>query len=644
MTHRRDIDGLRAVAIVPVLLFHAGIRWVSGGYVGVDVFFVISGFLISNLLLDDIEKDRFSIKNFYERRARRILPALFTVLVFTCVAGYAFLLPEDFKGLGESVVATSLFSSNILFSLQTGYFDTPAESRPLLHTWSLAVEEQFYIVYPLFLFLVSRYFRKRYACALLSVLALSFVYSLWAVTHHRSTAFYSAPARAWELLLGGLLALRVISAPRNRLASNAAALVALVLLGYSFLHFSASTAFPGANALYPTLGTALLIYSGEGEKSIVAKLLSARPVAFVGLISYSLYLWHWVLLFFARYYLGRSLATGEVTVVLALSVMVAVLSWYFIENPFRGRRPFLRSQKLLFAGAAVVSLIFVCFGGLLYVRHGLPTRFNQHVLNLLASKEDHWARRDACKSRMCRVGDRSAPPTFLLWGDSHAGAIAPVFDTIARADQISGLIAFSPECAPLLGLRRYDFDDSEECAHFNELVLERIIADHISTIFLHCRWALYAEGNRYGQEVGRPALLTADLTPEQDYREFQGLLEKTVKQLQSYHVSVVIIASVPEVGLDVPTTLVHSAVEHRTAAEIPYSDFLKRQTRTLRLFSQLSETAQVRIIYPHEWLCGRSSCAIIDGNDALYIDSHHLSIHGALHLKPAIEPLLIHSN
>ena len=641
MKHRPDIDGLRAVAIVPVLLFHAGISQVSGGFSGVDVFFVVSGYLITGLILSDIADGSFSVAHFYERRVRRILPALFTVLICASIAAYVLLMPDDAREFGRSLFATMLFSSNVLFSTQTGYFQAPAEMKPLLHTWSLAVEEQFYILYPLVLFLVTRYLRKRYSVVLLSALGLSLGFSIWYVHDHRSAAFYSSLARAWELLLGGILAIQVIPPVRHRVTANALAFLGLILLGYSFLTLSGTRAFPGMNALYPTIGAALIIYSGGVCDTVVAKVLSTKPVAFIGLISYSLYLWHWALIVFLKYYLVRRLRGWEIAAVIGIAVVIAGLSWQFVENPFRGRRRLVRSRKLLFAGAGAGSAAFLLIGGLLFSTHGLPSRFNSQVLGLLASKTDYWARRDQCMGQICAIGNSGSAPGFLLWGDSHAAAIAPAFEQMAAANHESGAVAFVPACAPLLGLKRYDQDDVEKCTRFNQSVLDFIKSSHISNVFLHARWGLYAEGSRYRQERGGPALLTADRNPKQDYRELESLLPSTIQELQRLHVNITIIASVPEVGIDVPTVLARNAVKGKAPGlGLPYPEFMERQVRAFQLLSQVAEKYTVRIVYPHQTLCNGSSCSILSENHALYVDDNHLSIHGAMHLEAIFAPLL----
>jgi hypothetical protein len=244
--------------------------------------------------------------------------------------------------------------------------------------------------------------------------------------------------------------------------------------------------------------------------------------------------------------------------------------------------------------------------------------------------------------RICRVGDNQAAPSFILWGDSHAGALAPVFEQIAAANHVSGFVAFSPACAPLVGLKRYDEDDVEKCARFNKSVLDFIESHHIQNVFLHARWALYAEGTRFGQERGGPVLLTADRKSEEDYARFEGLLTSTVEDLQQAHANVFIVASVPEVGMDVPTSLARSAATGRStdALAIAYPEFMARQTRTLSLLSQVAEKYSVHLVFPERMLCENTLCRTEWDNRVLYTDSNHLSVQGALALAPAFNPLL----
>jgi len=277
----------------------------------------------------------------------------------------------------------------------------------------------------------------------------------------------------------------------------------------------------------------------------------------------------------------------------------------------------------------------------LFSTRGLPSRFNSQVLGLLAGKSDYWAKRDQCMGQICSIGNSNVAPGFLLWGDSHAAAIAPVFEQMAATNRESGAVAFVPACAPLLGLKRYDQDDAEKCTRFNQSVLDFIKSSHISNVFLHARWGLYAEGNRYRQERGGPALLTADRNPKQDYRELESLLPSTIQELQRLRVNVTIIASVPEVGMDVPTVLARNVFAGSVSSIAPlYPEFLERQARAFKLLSDVAEKYKVRIVYPHQALCNYSSCPVVSERHALYIDGDHLSLHGATHLMPAFAPLL----
>lgn len=635
--HRLDIDGLRAIAVIPVVLYHAHLLRVPGGFVGVDIFFVISGYLITGLILNGIQKGRFSIVDFYERRARRILPALFVVLAVASVAAYLILLPHDARDYGRSLIATLFFFSNVIFSGQAGYFDAPSEMKPLLHTWSLAVEEQFYIVYPLFLFLVARYLRRRYLLAIASAFVLSFALSVWQLHTDPVAAFYLAPARAWELMTGGLLALHILPEIRHKLTAGLLGLTGLLLIVYSVCAFSADTPFPGYNALFPCVGAALIIYTGSMEQSFVARLLSIKPLVFVGLISYSLYLWHWVLLVFARYYLIRPLTQIETVAVVAAAVVAAGLSWRFVETPVR-RRSFA-SRTWIFAGAALASLPLAAFGGLAFISHGFPTRYTGQLRKLVDGSDDIWKRRDECLGKICHVGDADAPESFILWGDSHAGAVAPALEQFALANHLSGLVAYQGACAPLLHLKRYD--QRFDCEAFNQSVFDDIQARHIRNIFLEGRWALYAEGTRYKEEQGGPALLTRSRQPEQDYAAFQQLVLSTLEQLRKLNAKVVIIASTPEIGIDVPTALARQSLSGISFPVAPqYAAFLDRQHRAFQVLSGAAHEYSAQIVYPHQLLCDRSACAIIKDQRPLYSDDNHLSTHGAVVLMPIFESIL----
>ncbi len=381
MKYRQEIDGLRALAVIPVILFHGGIEWFAGGYVGVDVFFVISGYLITSIILKEQEAGKFSIVNFYERRVRRILPALFFVMLVCLPFAWMWLLPHELEDFGKSIIAVSLFSSNILFWRENDYFAVDAEFIPLLHTWSLAVEEQFYVFFPLIM-ITFWALGKRWLMAIISMIGvLSLALTEWGWRDFPVANFYLIPSRAWELMMGALSAFYLF---KNRQPEGVIAHVAsfsgLLLILYAIFFLHSGIPFPSLYALAPTLGTALIILFATKD-TLVYKLLSWRIMVGIGLISYSAYLWHQPLFVFARmrgldFMSGDhadELSLGMVAVLSAIALVFAYLSWRFVERPFRDRRRFTRKQ--VFSAGITASILFVATGIVLVVSDGAMFRY-----------------------------------------------------------------------------------------------------------------------------------------------------------------------------------------------------------------------------------------------------------------------------
>lgn len=500
--YRPDIDGLRAVAVLLVLAYHVGIYRLRGGFVGVDVFFVISGFLIGSIILGDLAKDRFSLAGFYERRIRRIFPALVVVLLAVSLLSYKFFLPIEFMEFGKSLLAATFSVSNILFLNQSSYFDTPASMKPLLHTWSLAVEEQFYLFLPLFLMAIRKLSIRRQRFLVILVAAISFVVSAFGAFQNKEATFYLAHTRAWELLLGTLLAMDVFPHPSTSMSRNFASLTGIAFILFAGFSFTTATPFPGATALFPCVGAALIIAAGQSGSSAVGWALSTKPAVFLGMISYSLYLWHWPLIVFqkANGLLARGLSPNATKFALiGASLILATLSWRFVEVPFRGRRfQFPRKTIFRIAGAAAAILVVIGFGILL--TRGAPSRYPEEAVKV-ASFLDNTDRVTDAQYRVgkCFITSKNSYEDFdpsvcltldpqkhndLLIGDSHAAQLWFGLSSVFKDSNL--LQATASGCKPTLDQGP---NTEPKCVRLmNYIFLTYLPSHHVDNLLIAARW------------------------------------------------------------------------------------------------------------------------------------------------------------
>lgn len=568
-SYRPDIDGLRALAILPVMFFHAGFPGVSGGFIGVDVFFVISGFLITSILLREIDVGCFSILNFYDRRIRRIFPALFGTLLLTSLLAWFFLYPDELTIYGEALTATTFFLSNVYFWQEADYFARAAESRPLLHTWSLAVEEQYYIFFPLFLALVSRQGRNSAFICTAAFLVLSFLISVWGIHTKPVATFYLLPTRAWELLIGSLLAFRRLEPPQSPTLKTLLSALGLTLILAPVFAYTPATPFPGLAALAPCLGSALLIFVGSETSTPINKLLASRLLVGIGLISYSLYLFHWPVLVFARYALSVGhLSALQSTSAIAITFLLAFLSWRYIERPFRQRDTITQSRIFKLAGLTMALALVVGATGIL--TKGIPGRLSDDVLALVGAEHDKHDRARKCLNspprkveleNNCRIGaSESGNPTFALWGDSHAASFLPALEEVALNNGTKGIFFGKSSCPPLSGVTRADLGATKSCPQWSDEVLKTLQANEsIQIVYLVGRWGQYAEGDRYENESGAPTFIRDDTSTETSRKENKAVLaralERTVSALQAFQKEVVLVGPTPEIGINVPRSL-----------------------------------------------------------------------------------------
>lgn len=446
MNHRREIDGLRALAVMPVILFHAGFPSFRGGYVGVDVFFVISGYLITSIILAEKQVGTFQLINFYERRARRILPALLFVAFASLPFSWFWLLPADMKSFSQSLVAVASFSSNILFYLTSGYFQPNAELKPLLHTWSLAVEEQYYLLFPIFLAMTWRLGRRWIAPLLIIIATLSLAAAQWGSLNMPVATFYLLPTRVWELMIGALLAFYLANRSRSnhqQPTSEAGSSIGVLLIVCAVFLFDKQTPFPSLYALVPTIG-AVLVVAFATEQTLAGKLLGSRPLVGIGLISYSAYLWHQPVFAFAKH---RSLSEPSLLLMTAstvASLVFAYFTWKYIETPFRHKKRF--SGKQVFSYGAIASTILVAFGMAGHMTDGFIGRTSpSHLPNNyfeLASRARFQSGIDGntCvseKASLCKVSQVAGAKNILLVGDSHSADYSVEFRRFVNERRLS---------------------------------------------------------------------------------------------------------------------------------------------------------------------------------------------------------------
>lgn len=596
MIYRRDIDGLRSLAVLPVVLFHAHVAGFDGGYVGVDIFFVISGYLITSILAKDIDAGRFSLVTFYERRIRRIFPALFVLLLAVLLGGIAILLPSFLRELPGTVVGTLLFVSNIIFWRKSGYFSGDSEQKPLLHTWSLGVEEQFYIFFPVILFLLARY-APRYRLLVIAVMAIASLAACIALTApYPDASFYLIHSRAWELLAGSLLALGAVPQIRSPLAREGVSLTGAVAILVAIFSFTDQTPFPGYAALLPVLGSVALLHSAPG--TFVGKLLSMRLPVAIGLISYSLYLWHWPIVVYGRFLGLFTLGAAGSAIIVGLSVAAATLSYFWVEQPFRKKERIGRTR--LFMLAALGALILVGGSAALWVKHGWPERFAATTVAYDNGRYDVSPQRGRCHrdeghdlpiDRSCVLGAGSSQA--ILWGDSHGVELAKA---LAVGDHAITQITYS-HCPPAIG-----FDDPYRagCKAHNRQVADWIAAQPIKTVVLAMRYHTYQDAPGF----------------------FEGL-DRTIAMLRRAGKTVRIVGPVPLPGFDVPTHLASGGSPRISRAAWEAAD------RAILTWFARNVPSDIAVLRPSDTLCSRQWCSLAREGRSLYFDANHLTMFGA---------------
>jgi peptidoglycan/LPS O-acetylase OafA/YrhL len=595
---------------------------------GVDVFFVISGFLITGILLKDL-----SIIHFYQRRARRILPALFVVLIAILGVGMIMLLPHDLATAARTSAATLTFVSNIAFWRMSNYFARATQVWPLLHTWSLGVEEQFYIFFPLFLRFVR--VRGKWLVALLTALMLaSFACAVYAVAIRNGTpAFYLMPTRAWELLVGSLLATGAIPPLSRWWARSLLGVIGLIMLLVPMATDLVRLPFPGLGALLPVLGSAALIHAGSGGKHLISPALSAKPVIFIGLISYSLYLWHWPILAFARYWAIEPLSPMQALAAVAASLVLATLSWRFVERPFR--RASVSDRKIwILSGIGTALLLAVSVG--LVAAHGVPGRVPAHVARLNGSSDQTYK----CPlSSFVPFGHGLACPINLpsrntddaqviLWGDSHAQMYTPALRTALAGRP--ALLVYAYGCAPVLGEAM-----TPACGDIQRENYAAIRKSPARIVILAESWQQYRdEGSRY---TGLTPL------PGERYQYAIQRMRDLVAGLRRAGKTVILVGPIPIPGYDIASVasrelLFRGRIEHPTY--VTTEDFLIETANVRDAITDLARDPNVVPIWVDRLVCSNGRCDYIQHGRAIFADGDHFTTAYAATLWPLFKDAL----
>ncbi len=657
MKYRREIDGLRAVAVLPVILFHAGFKPFAGGFVGVDVFFVISGYLITTIILSDMNHGKFSIVTFYERRARRILPALFFVMFCCLPFAWLWLAPNHLDEFCQSLAAVSLFSSNILFLQESGYFATAAELKPLLHTWSLAVEEQYYVLFPLFLMALWKLRKRWIFSSLMLVAVISLAGAQYGAYNSPADAFFLLPTRCWELAIGALVAFYFLYKKEqeefirsHKVLSEVFGYLGFGLILYSIFVFDEATPFPSFYALIPTIGTALIIVFTT-QQTAVGRFLGTRVMVGIGLLSYSTYLWHQPLFVFARHKSATELNIELLLVLSVLSIVLAYFSWRFVEVPFRNKEAF--SKKKVFVFAVVGSVFFAAVGLAGHLQGGFPDRFG-FPDNLLTSFK-RSSPVDGCfdKDKLhevddwyCHLGDKDSDLSFVVFGDSHILSLYDAFNSAAADLDLGGAFVGASGCPPFLGIHSLRRDQSNRnCHELNERVLRYVIDNEIKDVFLAARWTYYTDGSYSGDDFSYVGLnKTTTKTKDNSRKAFVHGFNETVEEYKKNGVALHLISQVPQQEIEP----VHAYQRAYMFESDSRAEVLKNISVTLESHRKLNayvngvfaQNSYPEVLNFEDLLCEDHHCPVGTDDTSYYFDDDHLSISGAERLIPSLRRVL----
>ena len=631
--YRPDIDGLRAIAVLSVVVYHAFPNSLKSGFIGVDIFFVISGYLISSIIFENIDRGSFSFAQFYGRRIKRIFPALTLVLLSCLVFGWFGLLGDEYKQLGKHAAAGAGFVSNFYFWQEVGYFNNAAETKPLLHLWSLAIEEQFYIIWPLLVWVMWR--RKTLFLVIFTTLLLgSFAYNVSLVRPDPTATFYSPATRIWELLTGVLLAYFSTQSKQNtavaspvwhshQAARQLASTLGVLLLAFGLYKIDRGRPFPGTWALFPVLGSFLLIFAGPAAW-FNRLVLANRLLVWVGLISFPLYMWHWPMLSFMRVVESETPSLGYRVLAVGLSVLLAWMTYYFVEKPIRANGNSAAKIAVLSACVAVLGIA----GLAIFQNNGVPARAAAQINGV--NSWDNLTFATPCKfitqgpnhDDWCNIGNApNKPPTTLLVGDSVGNNFAPMLQSYSEQAGDSAFVFRQFGRGLCHGFPEVAYENCQELVHATHAYIEK--TPSVDTLILAANWPLYFNGF---ERIGSTPISS---------QQFKAAFEKNVAYYQGLGKRVIVFLA-PPVGANPRACLTRPIrLSVKSSCNLALAEALHNDGQYRAYFAAYLKSINVDTFDPFKYLCDEKICKVTDGTRIYYVDHEHFSVYGGQFLADA---------
>lgn len=642
----KEIQGLRAIAVLSVVLFHFGLYGLEGGYLGVDIFFVISGYLIGQIIMKDLESNQFSLSNFYKNRAVRLFPNLLLMLFASVIVSWILLKPYDFFQFGKSLQFSGLYVTNIVFSKQQGYFDISRELKPLLHTWSLSIEEQFYLFLPIFLICIRKLALKHKLLMIGCVITCSFAYKFWLIHALPINSFFSFPGRVWELGLGVFFAALPHQIKQRLQSQTLIAGISVAVIAIYLLTLHETMIYAGVISIGCCIATGLLILSSPN--TWVGKLLSTKLMVYLGAISYSLYLWHWLVLITVKNGIPGLNPLLEFTILILTSIFIAHFAWKYVESPLREKKDAF-SAKQVFIGVFFFTGLTAAAGGYIYAKNGFPERFPSHIkiakniesfswetFTGLKPKKLHacsFSKKETLPINDCITGDIHSSKTVLVIGDSHAASMQAAFDIAGQQSKVRVITISGPGCPPLIGIKSFNGADNIcEKINFDYHLQSLLKNETFDKVYLVAFWDMYARGSRSNGRLLRPTHFISDeITTAHNSETSQMVLKKaltnTIDLINQHGAKAILVQDIPT--LPNPIQDLNDGFTQRIEEVRPQQTFIKE-------FISSQKIPKLHTIDLANIICPNDICHTYLNGYYLYSDNNHITHAGSALALPVI--------